>query len=342
MIISEGVMYRFEPKKVYVEKGCGKYELGRDLIWKYQQTGTEIIKIENHNNIPELRERPDSDFPKMKDYLILGIRKSLVYRKNNKTSDFLVPYTSSGCSAMCMYCYLVCTYYNCSYLRVFVNREQMMKKLKESSEKYPGSVFEIGSNSDLVMENYVSGSLEWTVKEFADVKNARLTLPTKFNMIDPLLDIDHGRNVTIRMSLNPQEIIRRVEFRTSSIEERIEAVNKLYKAEYDVGILVAPIILVDGYEQMYENLFRTMAEKLLPEVLDNVLIEIIFMTYGTVTKAINEGAFPNAINLYNENTMSYCGRSRYGYNPEQKEKVSAFLKESIARNLPGSRIAYIV
>lgn len=335
-------MFRFNPTRVYVETGCEKYSLGKQLIERYSGLGAEIIEVESHNKIPETRAMPGSRFPKMKDYLVLGIRKSLTHRKNNKTSDFLVPYTSSGCAAMCLYCYLVCTYYNCSYLRVFVNRQQMMKKLKESAEKYPGSVFEIGSNSDLVMENYVSGSLEWTIREFAGVKNARLTLPTKFNMIDPLLGIDHGRNVTIRMSLNPQEIIRKVEFRTSGLDERIEAVNKLYKADYDVGILVAPIILADGYERMYEELFKTMAEKLLPGVLDNVLIEIIFMTYGTVTKAINEEAFPNAINLYNENTMSHCGRSRYGYNADQKEKASAFLRESIARNMPGARIAYIV
>jgi spore photoproduct lyase len=109
-----------------------------------------------------------------------------------------------------------------------------------------------------------------------------------------------------------------------------------------VGILVAPIILVEGYEQMYEELFRTMAENIMPEILDNVLLEIIFMTYGTVTRKINDDAFPNAVQLYNENTMSYCGRSRYGYNRQQKESVSRFLRDSILRNMPGARIAYIV
>jgi spore photoproduct lyase len=335
-------MEHFVPSRVFVEHGCDKYTLGRQLIEKYSIAGIEITEIDDHNNIPEMREKPNSEFPRMKDYLVLGIRKSLTYRKNNKTSDFLVPYTSSGCSAMCLYCYLVCQYYTSSYLRVFVNRKPMMDKLKASADKYPGSVFEIGSNSDLVLENSVSGNLEWTVREFADVKNARLTLPTKFDMIDSLLNIDHGRNVTIRMSLNPQEIIRRVEFRTSGLNERIEAINKLYRANYDVGILVAPIILVEGYEEMYERLFRTMAEKIIPEILENVLIEIIFMTYGTVTQKINNEAFPNAVQLYNENTMSYCGRSRYGYNQPEKKQVSEFLKESISRNMPGARIAYIV
>ncbi|MDD5018370.1 MAG: spore photoproduct lyase, partial [Eubacteriales bacterium] len=278
----------------------------------------------------------------MKDYLVLGIRKSLTHRKNNKTSDFLVPYTSSGCSAICLYCYLVCTYYKCSYLRIFVNREQMMKTLKQAAVKYPGSVFEIGSNSDLVLENSISGNLEWTIREFANIPDARLTLPTKFDLVDPLLDIGHGGNVTIRMSLNPQEIIRKVEFRTSGLSERITAVNKLYRAGYDIGILIAPIVMIGGYEVLYERLFQAMANELLPEILDSVSLEIIFMTYGTVTQKINEEAFPNAVGLYNPDIMSYCGRHRYGYKPDVKEKAAAFLKDRISHYMPGARIAYIV
>jgi spore photoproduct lyase len=219
---------------------------------------------------------------------------------------------------------------------------QMMEKLKKAAEKYPGSVFEIGSNSDLVLENSVSGSLEWTIEQFADVSNARLTLPTKFDMVDSLLTLRHGHNVSIRMSLNPQEIIRRVEFGTSALHERIEALNKLYRGHYDVGILVAPIILIDGYERMYEELFRTMAESLDPGILSGVPIEIIFMTYGMVTKGINEQAFPNAVPLYDSGSMAFCGRARYGYTQETKQRVSAFLREKIAHYLPGATIAYIV
>lgn len=335
-------MKDYVPKAVFVEKGCEDYTLGKELIKKFAKLGTDIIPIENHNKIPEMREKPNSEFPRMKDNIVLGIRKSLTHRKNNKTSDFLVPYTSSGCTAMCLYCYLVCTYYKCSYLRIFVNREQMMKKLKKSAEKYPGSVFEIGSNSDLILENAYSGNLEWTIKEFADVQNAQLTLPTKFDMVDSVCDIPHGDNITIRMSLNPQEIISKVEFRTSNLLARIEAINKLYQAKYDVGILIAPIILLDNYEELYEQLFQTMAVKLLPEILDNVSLEIIFMTYGTVTQTINNEAFPNAVELYNQDIMSYCGRSRYGYTPPTKEEASAFLKNRIAHYMPKAKIAYIV
>ena len=333
-------MKPFDPDRLYVEKGCEKYVLGRQLMEKYADK--EMIWVDDHNKIPELRERPDSDFSRLKRYLVLGIRKSLAHQPNNKTSDFLVPYTSSGCSAMCLYCYLVCTYYKSAYLRVFVNREAMMDKLKRAADKFPGSVFEIGSNSDLVLENSVSGNLEWTIHQFRYERNARLTLPTKFEMVDPLLPIDHGGNVTIRMSLNPQEIISRVEFGTSGLHERIAALNKLYHAHYDVGILVAPIILIDGYEAMYESLFKTMAEELDPGILNGVPLEIIFMTYGTVTKGINEQAFPNAVTLHNPDTMAFCGRARYGYKQDVKQEISDFLRDRIAHYLPEAQIAYIV
>jgi spore photoproduct lyase len=330
------------PSAVYFEKKSDDYDLGKQLLKKYIDLGVPVIWIDDHNKIPELRQRENADFPKLKNLLVIGIRKSLTHRRNNKTSDFLVPYTSSGCSAMCLYCYLVCTYYTSAYLRIFVNREAMMKKLLSAAEKYPGSVFEIGSNSDLVLENSYSGNLEWTIRSFRDVKNATLTLPTKFNMIDSLLNIDHGHNVTIRMSLNPEEIIRRVEFGTSRLAERIEAVNKLYAAGYDVGILIAPIILLEGYQDMYERLFQTIAEKLNPQIINSVLFEIIYMTYGTVTRTINDEAFPNAVQLHNADTMAYCGRHRSGYKPDVKTQATLFIKQCFEKYLPQAQIAYIV
>ena len=51
-----------------------------------------------------MRKKENKEFPKMKQNLIIGIRKTHKFVENHKTSDYLVPYTSSGCTAMCMYC----------------------------------------------------------------------------------------------------------------------------------------------------------------------------------------------------------------------------------------------
>ncbi|HHT46833.1 MAG TPA: spore photoproduct lyase, partial [Firmicutes bacterium] len=161
------------PDKVFYEPAILNYKLGKQLKEKFKNV--PWMPIENHNNIEELRSNPNKEFPRMKRYLIIGVRKSLRYTPNHKVSDFLVPYTSSGCKAMCLYCYLVCNYNKCAYLRLFVNREQMMGKLiktAESSEK--DIVFEIGSNSDLVLENTVTGNLEWTIEHFSKSKKGYL------------------------------------------------------------------------------------------------------------------------------------------------------------------------
>ena len=172
------------PKRIYYEENIKNYPLGTTLLNKYKEVPS--FKIENHNNILEMRENPNSEFGKMKQYLIIGTRKTHKYVPNSKTSDFLVPYTSSGCSAMCLYCYLVCNYNKCSYLRLFVNRDQIFEKLKKTTLKADRELtFEIGSNSDLVLENSITGNLEWTINEFAKIDINILIPQTLKNIVIP-------------------------------------------------------------------------------------------------------------------------------------------------------------
>ena len=123
----------FLPREVFFEKDIENYELGRKLLERYREKGIKCIQIESHNNIEEMRKKENKEFPRMKQNLIIGIRKTHKFVENHKTSDYLVPYTSSGCTAMCMYCYLVCNYNKCAYLRLFVNREYMLDKIKKTA-----------------------------------------------------------------------------------------------------------------------------------------------------------------------------------------------------------------
>ena len=250
----------FKPKLVYYEPNAENYKLGKELLDKYRDEGVKLIPIENHNNIEELRKNPNSEFANMKQNIIIGVRKTHKFVPNHKVSDFLVPYTSSGCIAMCMYCYLVCNYNKCSYLRIFVNREEMLDKIiKVANQSEKELTFEIGSNSDLILENTITHNLEWTIENF-NADKGYITFPTKFDMVDPLLKLKNKEKVIVRMSMNPEEIINRVEFGTSRLNERIKAINKLKEAGYKVGILIAPIILVDNWKDLYEELIKRLSE----------------------------------------------------------------------------------
>ena len=330
-----------KPNKIYYEDDALNYELGKSLLEKYKSA--EWIRIESHNNIPELRNNPNSEFARMKQHLIIGIRKTHKYVPNSKTSDFLVPYTSSGCSAMCLYCYLVCNYNKCSYLRLFVNREEMLNKLiKTSNQSSTDLTFEIGSNSDLVLENTITSNLEWSIENFGKIEKGYLTLPTKFDMVEPLLNIEHKGRTIFRMSVNPQDIIKNVEFGTSSLVNRIKALNSLSEAGYKIGILVAPVIFLDNWEVLYKELFQILADTLSKKVKDEVFFEVIFMTYSYVHRMINSEAFPNAIDLYDKSIMTGRGRGKYCYKPTTRAEGEEFFRTEIKKNFPKNEIMYIV
>ena len=331
----------FRPTYIYYEEKVKDYELGKQLLEKYKDVPKKII--DNHNNIEELRTKQNSEFPKLKQLLILGTRKTHKYVENHKVSDYLVPYTSSGCTAMCLYCYLVCNYNKCSYLRLFVNREEMLDKIIKTVNKSEKDLtFEIGSNSDLVLENTITGNLEWTIEEFGKNNKGFITFPTKFAFVDPLLNLNHNNRTIIRMSANPQEIISKVEFGTSKLNDRIEATNKLKKAGYKLGILIAPVIMVDGWKDLYKNLIEELEQKLSDEVKKDVFFEIIFMTYSYVHTKINEEAFPNAINLYNKENMTGRGRGKYMYKQDLRKDGEQFFREELGKHFPNNKIIYIV
>ena len=329
----------FNPNKIFYEKNTALYPLGKYLLEKFKDVPSEII--ENHNNIEQLRKKNNKEFPNLKQNLIIGIRKTHKYVENHKVSNYLVPYTSSGCTAMCLYCYLVCNYNKCSYLRLFVNREEMLEKIIKTSKKSEKNLtFEIGSNSDLILENTITNNLIWTIKNFASESKGVLTFPTKFDMVDPILDLNHNGKIIVRMSVNPEEIIKKIELGTSPLKNRITAINKLAKADYKIGLIIAPVILVDNWKELYKNLIIQLENSLCKEAKNKIFFEVIFMTYSYIHKAINTEAFPKAPDLYDSKKMKNRGLGKYAYKQDYREDGEKYLMELLSRYFPKNKIMY--
>nr|WP_101697990.1 spore photoproduct lyase [Clostridium minihomine] len=325
---------------VYYEPNALDYELGQMLREKYKHL--PWIEIESHNRIPELSAAENQDFPKLKKHLIIGLRKTHKYVENHKVSDWLVPYTSSGCRAMCLYCYLVCNYNKCAYLRLFVNREQMMDRLLKKDAAAPApQTFEIGSNSDLILENIITDNLPYTIERFAREGRGHLTFPTKFDMVKPLLNLDHRGKTIFRMSVNPHEIVSCVELGTAPLSARIQALNQMAEAGYPVGLLIAPVILLPDWKELYGELIDQLADELNEKVKKTGFIEIILMTYSFVQNAINTDAFPQAVPLLNRETMTGRGRGKYCYRNDVRAEAESFLREKLSQQLKTMPIWYI-
>lgn len=131
-------------------------------------------------------------------------------------------------------------------------------------------------------------------------------------------------------------------FGTSRLKDRILAIEKLNKSGYKVGILIAPIILLDNWKELYENLIKELSEKLDNKLKKELNFEFIFMTYSYVHKMINQDAFPAAIKLYNENLMTGRGKGKYMYKKDIREEGEIFIRKIMKKYFPDSNIAYIV
>ncbi len=331
----------FKPQKIYYEPQIENYELGKELLKKYEDTPK--VQIQSHNNIEEMRKNSNKEFLNMKKNLIIGVRKTQKFVENHKVSDYLVPYTSSGCIAACMYCYLVCNYNKCSYLRLFVNREELLSKIIEKAEKSEKELtFEIGSNSDLVLENTITNNLVWTIENFSNTKKGKITFPTKFEMVDSILNLNHNGKIIVRMSVNPEEIINEIEIGTSRLIARIEAINKLKEAGYEIGILIAPVIFVENWKEKYLELIKILESKLSAKVKKDVFFEVIFMTYSYVHTKINEEAFKSKVQIYSKEQMTGRGRGKYWYKKELREEGEKFFLENLKKYFHENKILYIV
>lgn len=335
-------MKKFKISKIYYEKEVPNFKLGKLLLKKY--SNLPQIQIENHNNIPELRAYSNKEFAKLKTYLILGTRKALRWVPNNKISDYLVPYTSSGCMAMCLYCYLVCNYNKCSYLRIFVNREEIMDNIVKKVNKSENDlVLEIGSNSDLILEETITSNLSWTINQFISrTTKGKLTFPTKFCMVDSLLNLKHDKRIMPRISINPKSIITKIELGTSNLDERIEAINKLIEAGYPTGILIAPVIFVENWKKLYKDLIIYLSKKLSEKAKETVFFEVIFMTYSFIHNVINTEAFPNSPVLLNKDFMKVRGKGKYTYKNELKAEGTLYISSLLKKYFKENEIKYIV
>ncbi len=217
--------------------------------------------------------------------------------------------------------------------------EKIIKTIDKSEKEL---TLEIGSNSDLILENTITENLIWTIENFKTTKRGNLTFPTKFSMVESILNLQHNGNFIVRMSVNPDEIIRNVEFGTSPLNNRIQAINKLAEAGYKVGIIIAPVIFVENWKEIYLELIKELDSKLRKKVKQNVFFEVIFMTYSYVHIKINEEAFPNAIQIFNKDLMTGRGKGKYWYNEKTRKEGEKFFSENLNKYFSNNQIVYIV
>ncbi len=179
---------------------------------------------------------------------------------------------------------------------------------------------------------------------FRTIPNAKATFATK-RVNRELLNYDPQGKTRIRFSLMPQSKASVVAIRTSSISERIEAVNDFVEAGYEVHLNFAPVIYYDNWLPDYEQLLEQIDDTLLPKAKEQLQSEVIFLTHNDRLHEVNLGWHPQAEELLwrldlQETKFSQTGDKNVRYKRGFKGTLVDALCNLIHDRIPHCTIRY--
>lgn len=291
--------------EIYYEPEVLNYARGREIFNKY--SGAKRIEVESHNHIPELFgfEGSVEDWLwNKKNVLILGVKKALTARRNTRSSHWVAPSHSNGCTMSCSYCYVPRRKGYANPITTFVNIEQIMGYLSRHAARQGKKinpdlidpqywVYEIGENGDCSADAAICDNVKDLIQLFTLLPNAKLTFATKF-VNREMLNFEPQRKTRIRFSLMPHQMSKLVDVRTTPVSERITVMNQFRDAGYEVNVSFAPVIYYEGWLNDWRALLEEMNDVLDEQTKEQLATEIIFLTHNQPLHEVNMLWHPKA------------------------------------------------
>lgn len=220
--------------------------------------------------------------------LIKQKTKTLKIRPNGRSADFITPNFIYGCAGGCRnsYCYVM--RHNANFIYINENVDQILglidKHLVTLPDKIPNQTddhywtYDIGCSTDVCLHWKHTNWLK-VFEFFKQHPKAKATFATKY-VNSMLLTFNPQQKIRIRFSLMPQEISTILEPKTSSILDRIRAVNTFIEAGYEVHLNFSPIVAYDGWTLQYRHLFDQLNNEIKDEYKPSIKAECIFITHN--------------------------------------------------------------
>ena len=345
-----------EIETIYHESDIEEYGRGRLILERFPEAKRVVVK--SHWNIPHLHgnEGNIEDWIAIKrNVLVLGVKSSLQARPNTRSSDFIAPSHSNGCTMACSYCYVPRRKGYANPITTFVNIEQICRYLtrhaaRQGQKPEPNQidseywVYDIGENGDCSVDALICDNVRDLVQLFRQTPNAKASFATKF-VNRELLTFDPQRKTRIRFSLMPHSMAKVVDVRTTPVVDRIGAMNSFYDAGYEVHVNFSPVIYYDGWLQDYRDLFDQLADTLSSPVKEQLAAEIIFLTHNDRLHEINLGWHPKGEEILwrpelQETKFSQTGGKNVRYKRGFKGELVNEFCDLLTARLPECTIRY--
>ena len=166
---------------------------------------------------------------------------------------------------------------------------------------------------------------------------------TKYDDVEPLLDLPHNGQTRCRISLNADWVTPAAGGgHTADLEARLEAMRRLGQAGYRVGAVLAPLMPFENWREDYTDLLQRLREALDFEV--DLTFELITHRFTPGSKEILLDWYPNTSLDFDEEKRSKklnkFGSHKFVYRKEQMNELKAWFTEEIAARFPEAEVLY--
>ena len=293
--------------RFFITEDIKEHKKGRDIL--------NILKnysiVSSEAEFLEILKEKKTGFEKEKGYFLFTVKKGRFLKSYHLDENFqkikeeyYLSY-ENNCPFNCVYCYLR-DYYSHGACVFYVNTEDMFHELDRHTGK--NKMISCGIvNDSLVFDNITNISHD-LINYFKNREDLTLEFRTKSKNIKGLLNETVYKNILVSFTFSPEEVIRKYEFMTASLEERITAAKRLQEHGYDIGIRIDPVINIKERKTAYTDLINKLMTSLETEKIRDIGLGSLRYTKGLKNKVLTERKTDL---FYNELITGIDGKERY-------------------------------
>ena len=320
---------------IYVEDAAREYPLTEKIRSRFPNATT--IPIQNYKEVFN-RPRQRWEHQRQALKLILAARRdSFLYPgssfvPNFDHSRFFYTTPILNCIYGCEYCYLQ-GLLSSPTMVAFVNHAAFTEAATlELSDPTPAYIC-ISYDTDLLaIEDIFGYCADWI--EFArNHPHVTVEIRTKSANIRALENISPPSNVILAWTLSPDDIAKRFEHKTPSLQARLKAVAQAQTLNWRVRLCFDPILRVKEWQKHYQELVETTFGAIEPQAITDVSLGVFRINSGYL-RTMQEQRPDSKLVTY----PYHIERGSASYTDTEREEMIAHVSEHTLRFIPKEKL----
>ncbi|WP_198171466.1 SPL family radical SAM protein [Mucilaginibacter aquatilis] len=337
------------PKRVVFTADAMNESYGQKIYDKVSALNLPI-EIAKNNRITGLRGKDEKETYRIAKNTLAVVKappSAFNLRPIPPSADWQF-HLAEGCPAHCQYCYLAGSLSGPPAIRVFANLPQILESTIRYQRLNELVSYEASCYTDPLSLEHLTGGLAESINFFATQPNTHLRFVTKFDNVEPLLNLQHNGHTRFRCSLNADSVAKRLEGGTPTVTARIKALRKMALPKqqggggYPIGIVLAPIMPIPDWKLHYTTLLDEVSSNLNFET--DLTFELITHRFTPGSRDILLGWYPNTTLDFSETNRSIkrnkFGGQKYVFVKDLMKELRSFFETEIANRFPKAKILY--